>query len=99
MVTITAVLRAKPGHGDDMLAALRRVAAEVRDCEPGTTGFYVCRDVKDALAFTTYERFVDQAAMDRHNSTAAARFVEEAGAWLDGGVTLLTCEEMEAVSK
>ena len=99
MVTITALLRAKPGHGDDMLAALRRVAAYVGASEPGTRGFHVCRDLQDPLAFTTYERFVDQAAMDLHNEVAAARFVAEAGGWIDGDVTLRTGEEMEAVSK
>lgn len=99
MITITAILRAKPSHADDMLAALRRVADHVRESEPGTQGFHVCRDLKDELAFTTYERFVDHDAMETHNAVAAARFVEEAGAWLDGPVTLLTGQEMEAVSK
>lgn len=98
MVTITALLRAKPGHGDDLRAALGRVADFARTNEPGTLGFYVCRNMTDELAFTTYERFIDQAAMDTHNQGAATRFVAEAGGWIDGAVTLLTGTEVEAVS-
>lgn len=98
MITITAILRARPGEEEALLAGLRAVAAHVRAAEPGTLGFFVSRDLKDPALFTTYERFADVAAMETHNGSAAvARFFAEAGPLLEGPVTLLQCQEMEAV--
>ncbi|EFH09567.1 putative quinol monooxygenase [Pseudoroseomonas cervicalis] len=98
MISITAILRAREGEGEALLAALREVAAHVRAAEPGTRGFFVSRDLDDPALFTTYERFADRAAMEAHNgSPAVARFFELAGPLLEGPVTLLQCEEREAV--
>ncbi|MCQ4159299.1 antibiotic biosynthesis monooxygenase [Roseomonas sp. GC11] len=100
MLTITAILRAKDGQGEALLAALRAVAAQVRAAEPGTLGFFIAQDAEEPLRFTTYERFADRAAMAAHNGSAAvARFFAAAGPLLDGPVTLLTCEEREAISR
>ncbi|CAN5921701.1 hypothetical protein BH11PSE3_BH11PSE3_03280 [soil metagenome] len=38
--------------------------------EPDTVGFFISQDAGDSCVFTTYERFVDQGAMDRHNGSA-----------------------------
>ncbi len=82
-----------------MAAALLEVVAHVRAAEPGTLAFHVSRDVKEPAVFTTFERFVDQAAMDAHNSSAAvAHFFAVASPMLDGPVVLHTCEELVAVS-
>jgi len=95
MVTITAILRVRPGSADAMRRALLDVAANVQANEPGTVGFFISQDLSDPLAFTTYERFADQAAMDHHNGSAAvARFFGIAQPILDGPVTLLTCTEI-----
>ena len=97
MKTITAIIRAKPGTEATMRDGLLAVAANVRANEPDTIGFFISQDPADPCVFTTYERFADQAAMDRHNSSAAvAAFFEIAKPILDGEVTLLTCDEISA---
>jgi quinol monooxygenase YgiN len=97
MLTITAIIRAKPGEEGTMRQALLDVATHVAANEPETLGFFVSVDNADPCVFTTYERFVDQAAMDRHNGSAAtARFFAIAKPILDGPVTLLTCSEVSA---
>jgi quinol monooxygenase YgiN len=97
MLTITAVIRAKKGHEATMRAALLEVADHVRQNEPDTIGFFIAQDSNDACVFTTYERFADQAAMDRHNgSSVVARFFGIAQPILDGPVTLVTSVEISA---
>lgn len=97
MKTITAVIRAKPGTEATMRDALLKVAENVRANEPDTVGFFVSQDAADPCVFTTYERFTDQAAMDRHNGSAAsAGFFEVAKPILDGEVILVTADEISA---
>jgi quinol monooxygenase YgiN len=97
MLTITAVIRAKTGHDHIMRQALLDVAENARATEPGTVGFFVSQDVADPRVFTTYERFVSQAAMDLHNNSAVvSRFFSIAKPILDGDVTLVTCSELSA---
>jgi quinol monooxygenase YgiN len=99
MLTITAVIRAKEGHDDTMRRALLDVAENVRINEPNTIGFFVSQDPATPCVFTTYERFVDQAAMDAHdNSEAVARFFAIAKPILDGDVVLVTAVEASAKS-
>ena len=99
MLSITAVLRAKPGEEAKLLAALLDVAGHVRANEPGTFGFHVSCDLEAPTVFTTYERFANRAAMDVHNgSDAVARFFHAAHPLLDGPVMLHSCEEVEAVT-
>jgi len=97
MLTITAVIRAKKGHEDTMRRALLEVAENVRIDEPSTIGFFVSQDQTNRGVFTTYERFLDQAAMDAHNnSEAVARFFGIAKTILDGDVVLVTAAEISA---
>ena len=70
MLTITAIIRVRPGCAPILRDALLAVAAHVRANEPETLGFFISQDAADPHVFTTYERFVDQAAMDRHNNSA-----------------------------
>ncbi|TVQ56232.1 MAG: antibiotic biosynthesis monooxygenase [Rhodobacteraceae bacterium] len=94
MITITAVIRAKPGCADALQAALLDVADHVRANEPETVDFFLSRSVEDDHVFTTYERFVDAAAKDRHNGSAAvARFFEVGGPLIEQPVILHTCAE------
>ena len=95
MLTITAIIRAKKGHEETVRQALLDHAANVDSNEPNTIGFYVSQDPKDSCVFATYERFTDQIAMDKHNSSeSVAKFFAIAGPILDGDVTLLTAEEI-----
>lgn len=99
MLTITAIIRVKRGHEAVMRQALLEVASNVRANEPTTIGFYISQDSSDPCVFTTYERFIDQAAMDRHNdSEAVAHFFGIAKPLLDGEVRLVTATEVFAKS-
>ncbi|SFU11532.1 antibiotic biosynthesis monooxygenase [Mesorhizobium sp. YR577] len=69
----------------------------MRTNEPDILGFFISQDPADPCVFTTYERFADQGAMDRHNnSDVVARFFGIAQPILDGEVTLMTCREVSA---
>ena len=97
MLTITAVIRAKKGHDQTMRDALLEVAENVRANERETIGYFVSQDVKDPCVFTTYERYADQSAMDRHNnSPVVGRFFDIAKQILDGPVTLVAGSELSA---
>ena len=96
MLTITAVIRAKKGHEETMRRALLAVAENVGINEPNTIGFFVSQDLANPCVFTTYERFLDQAAMDAHNnSEVVARIAKPI---LDGDVVLVTGIELSAKS-
>ncbi|TFF27705.1 antibiotic biosynthesis monooxygenase [Jiella endophytica] len=97
MITITAVITAKAGSEDVMRDALLTVAAHVAANEPETIGFFVSQDAGDPRRFTTYERFADESAMDRHNgSDVVAAFFAAAKPILDGDVVLVTARELSA---
>ncbi|PRD15387.1 putative quinol monooxygenase [Pantoea coffeiphila] len=97
MISITALIEVKPGYERVMLDALLEVADWVKAHEPTTRGFYISQDSHNACLFTTYERFDDRAAMDRHNSSAAvSRFFDIARPILAGEVTLVTANEVSA---
>jgi quinol monooxygenase YgiN len=97
MLSITAVIRAKAGHEGALRDALLVVAENVRLNEPETIGFFISQDSEDPCVFTTYERFADGAAMDRHNNSAVvAKFFGIAQPILDGEVTLVTSVEISA---
>ena len=97
MLTITAVIRARKGEEAALRRALLEVADNVRANEPDTVGFFISQDLEDPCVFTTYERFTDRAAMDRHNGSAVVtRFFGIAKPLLDGAVTLVTSSEISA---
>lgn len=97
MFTLTAILRAKPGHEDSVKAALRDVGAYVRTHEPDTVSFFVAQSADDPCVFVTHERFADQAAMERHNNGAGSQgFFAAAGHLLDGPATVVTGPEVFA---
>lgn len=99
MLTITAIIRVKKGHETAMLEALLEVVKSVRANEATTVGYYISQDATDPCVFTTYERYLDRAAMDRHNnSEAVARFFGIAKPMIDGEVTLVTGTELSAKS-
>ncbi len=95
MLTITAIIRARPGSQDIVRDALLSLVASVRGTEPQTIGYFVTQSLDDTRVFTTFERFADRAAMERHNrSDAVACFVRETGPHLDGKIVIHTGEEL-----
>ncbi len=97
MLTITAVIRARPGHEQIVERALRAVIAAVKASEPGTVAYFVSQDKDDRAVFTTFERFRDEAAMTLHNdSKAVADFVAATKDSVAGPVVLHACRELDA---
>lgn len=97
MMTLTTIIRAQPGHADTVKNALLAVIESVRRDEPDTVNYYVNQSPDDPNLFITFERFRDQAALDRHNnSPAVAKFVEVAGPALADKVIIHTCNELAA---
>jgi quinol monooxygenase YgiN len=98
MITITAIIHTKPEGAEAMRAALCAVADHVRAEEPTTLAFHVSRDLAQPHVFTTYERFADREAMERHNgSVAVAEFFALAKPLLAGPVILHSCAEVAVV--
>ncbi len=97
MISLTAIIPVQPGHEETVKAALLEVAAHVGANEPDTVGYYISQSLEAPALFTTYERFVDQAAMERHNDSAAvAKFFETAKELLAGEVTVHVAGEISA---
>lgn len=94
MICITAIIKAKPGHEAAVHAALVASGAEGAAHESGTLGYHVGRDPANPALFSTYERFVDRAAMDAHNATTGKRFFDAVGDLLDGPVVFAVTEEI-----
>ena len=94
MITLNAILKAKPGCEETLLKALVEIGDYVSHNEPGTVGFFIGRDTENPLIFNTYERFVDHQAMDAHNESAyRVEWGAKHGALFDGDVTRYICEE------
>ncbi len=97
MLTLTAIIRAKPGHENTVRDALLAVGDYVRANEPDTISFFVGQDPADPCLFMTHERFTDRDAMDRHNNGAGSKgFFAAAGSLLDGEVTVVIANEIFA---
>ena len=95
MITLNAILKAKPGCAEKLAQALAEIGEYVSRNEPGTVGFFVGRDTEDPLQFNTYERFVDRHAMDAHNESAyRVEWGDKYAALFDGSVTRYICEEV-----
>lgn len=72
MITLTAIIRCKPGSEGRIRAALADVGDHARANEPGTVSFFVT-EVEGKGIFVTHERFADKAAMDAHNEGAGSK--------------------------
>lgn len=95
MISLSAIVPAKPGSEAALKAALMDMAAYVRDNEPGTVDYYVSQGIERPQIFTTYERFTDQAALEAHNgSDAMAKFFEIVQPLLDGEVLVFIGNEI-----
>ena len=94
MISITAALRVKPGHEATMRDALLEMMESVKR-EEGTIGYFISQSIDEPQVFTTYERFSDRAAMDRHNNSAAvAKVMAIAESILADKVVLYSSNEL-----
>lgn len=95
MIALTAILRVKEGHEEEVKTALLKVVEHVRQNEPETIAYFAGQDAKDPQAFNTYERYADMAALERHNNSAAvAEFFSLAQPLLDGEPTVVISREI-----
>ena len=69
MITLTVKYTCKPGNVDAVLAALRRMAALVKQHEPGCHAYQISRSVENPDLLFLYELYEDQAALDVHAQT------------------------------
>ena len=97
MIALTAILRAKAGEESRLQRLLTDVFAQVERDEPGTVAYFIGRDPDEPSVFTTYERYVDRAAMDAHNASPAVQaFFDVATDVLDGAAVIRVTEEIAA---
>jgi hypothetical protein len=58
-------------------------------------GYFITQSADDPCVYTTFERFADRVAMDKHNaSEAVARFVRDVGSHFDGDIVIHVGEEI-----
>jgi len=69
MIVLIARYYGKPGQGDTIEAALKRVAPLVREREPGCTLYHVSRSQDNPDNFLLYEQYVDEVALLAHRET------------------------------
>lgn len=69
MIVLVARYYAKAGLGDEVEAALRRMAPLVKAQEPGCALYQVSRSRDNADNFLLYEHYVDEVAFQDHRVT------------------------------
>jgi autoinducer 2-degrading protein len=69
MLVLVARYYAKSGHGDQVAAALHRMAPLVRAHEPGCKLYQANRSIEHPDFFLLYEQYVDDAALQAHRVT------------------------------
>lgn len=72
MITLTALIRCKPGSADHIRTGLLEVAKYASEKEPGTVSYFVS-ELAEGGVFVTHERYEDQAALDTHNNGEGAK--------------------------
>lgn len=66
MIVLVVHYKSKPGRGDEVAAALRRMAPLVAANEPGCLHYHCCRATDDPDRFLLYEHYRDEAALAAH---------------------------------
>ena len=69
MIVLVAHYYGKPGQGDEIEAALKRMAPRVAESEPGCKLYQACRSQENPDRFLLYELYVDEAALLNHRET------------------------------
>lgn len=96
-VTLTAIIRVRPGGEALVGAELEKLAAWVAANEPNTLSYHVGRQADDPAVFLTFERFADVDAMRAHNgSSAVSAFVAAVDGRLASPIEIHVCEELAA---
>ena len=91
----TARYEVRPDALDECLRAVREFVAYVRDNEPGTRLYAAFREQGEATRFTHVMVFDDDAAEERHRTSAAVRrFTDALYPLTAGGVQFTDFEEV-----
>jgi quinol monooxygenase YgiN len=69
MIVLVAQYQAKPGRGDEVEAALKRMAPLVQAHEPGCGFYQANRSRENPDHFLLYEQYADEAALAAHRET------------------------------
>ena len=69
MIVLVAKYTVKAGLGDQVAAALKRMAPLVAAGEPGCTLYHANRSSENPDLFLLYEHYTDQAALEAHRTT------------------------------
>ena len=71
MILVIATVRVEPGQGEAYEAALAEIMPRIRAANPGILFYHAARSRDEADTYRVVEAYADQAAMDRHVSSAA----------------------------
>ena len=77
MVVLVAKYYVKPGKDDEVEAALKKMAACVREQEPGCLLYHVNRSRENVGLSLLYEHYRDMAALEAHRATPHFREIVE----------------------
>lgn len=96
MIVITAVMRAKKGKEDELIAAMKDLVAAVKKNEPGALDYTFHRARNDASLFMVYEKYKNGEAMKAHMGSAHFQgAAKKFGELLEGGLGIETYEVIE----
>lgn len=70
MILVVATVRIEPGRAEAYEAALAEIMPRVRAANPGILFYHAARSRDEADTYRVIEAYADQAAMDRHVSSA-----------------------------
>jgi quinol monooxygenase YgiN len=77
MIVLVARYQAKPGRGDEVEAALKRMAPLVQAHEPGCRLYQANRSRENPDQFLLYEQYADEAALAAHRETSHFKEIVE----------------------
>jgi quinol monooxygenase YgiN len=77
MVVLVAQYYVRPGKGDEVEAALKKMVACVREQEPACLLYHANRSRENADLFVLYEQYRDMAALEAHRATPHFREIVE----------------------
>jgi quinol monooxygenase YgiN len=69
MIVLVAKYQVQAGRGDEVAAALQRMAPLVKAGEPGCKLYQACRAQDNPDQFLLYEQYEDEAALLAHRET------------------------------
>lgn len=85
MLAIVATIRTQPGKGDEFEAVFNRLAAAVRNNEPGNQLYQLARSRTEADTYKVLEIYTDEDAIAAHRATDHFREIgREMGAFMAG---------------